>query len=309
MKRDLISITDFTKDDVLKIFNISKKIKRNIGRKSIKTALKNKTLVMIFEKPSLRTRLSFEVGMTQLGGHAVYLGPKDIWLGERESVYDVSRVISRMGDIIMARTFDHKTITDLGRYSSIPVINALSDLEHPCQVMADIFTIWERRNLKNLKITYVGNAKNNVTNSLCLMCAMLGIDFRSVSPKGFKIDKRIFNKACEISKISKSQVKEFSIIRDALKDTDVVVTDTWTSMGEESDEIKRIEIFRDFQVNKQLMNMANKDAVFMHCLPAHRGREVIDEVIDGPQSVVFDEAENRLHIQKGILLFLLNKYD
>ncbi len=280
------------------------------GKGETKLPLKDKTLAMIFQKPSLRTRISFEIGMTQLGGHAVYLAPSDIGMGKRESVGDSAKVVSSMADVIMARTFSHETIEDLAYYSLVPVINGLSDLEHPCQILADLMTIWEiKKSLKGLKITYVGDGKNNVTHSLCLAAGILGINFSYASPNEFKMDEFIFNKAKQYALGTGSVIEEIDNPTIAVKDADVVVTDTWISMGDEKEKEKRLEVFKPYQVNKKLMSHAKKDAIFLHCLPAYRGNEVTADVIDGEQSVVFQEAENRLHVQKALLIYLMNKYE
>jgi len=265
---------------------------------------------MVFEKPSLRTRLSFETGMTQLGGHAIYLAPSDIGMGKRESIGDTAKVISSMVDVIMARTFSHETIEKLAYVSSVPVINGLSDLEHPCQILADVMTIWEMKKvLKGLNIAYVGDGKNNVTHSLCLAACKLGMNFSYASPKRFKMDTFILKKAKQCAIKTGSKIMETDNPSVAVNNADIVVTDTWVSMGNELEKEKRLKIFKEYQVNKKLMNYAKKDAIFLHCLPAYRGNEVTSDVIDGKQSVVFQEAENRLHVQKALLVYLLKKYE
>jgi ornithine carbamoyltransferase len=270
-----------------------------------KKFLKDKTLAMIFEKPSLRTRLSFEIAMTQLGGHAIYLGPQDIQMGKRESVADVAAVSSRMADLIMARTFVQRTVEDLTAASNVPVINGLSDLEHPCQILADFLTILEhKKKIKGLLISYLGDSANNVTHSLSLMSAMMGANFSCASPKGYWMNKEITNQAKTIAKKTGVKIIESDNPKEAIKNADVVITDTWVSMGDEKETKKRLKIFPPFQVNRKLMKLAKKNAIFMHCLPAYRNKEVTDEVIDGPQSVVLDEAENRLHAQKALLVYL-----
>lgn len=299
--RHFVSITDLTASEINKIITFGIKLKKELKRKGKnKNLLQNKTLAMIFEKPSLRTRLSFEVGMTQLGGHAIYLGPSDIQMGTREPVSDIARVTSSMVDIIMARTFAHKSVVDLAENSSVPVINGLSDIEHPCQILADLMTVYEtKKKLKGLTISYVGDCENNVVHSLALASNILGMKFKCASPKGYEMKK-------EISK--KAKASEFVDPKDAVKNADVVITDTWVSMGDEAEKEKRLKIFRKYQVNKDLMKLAKKDAIFMHCLPAYRGNEVSAEIIDGPQSVVFQEAENRLHAQKALILFLCSVF-
>lgn len=290
--RHLVSITDLSKAEILQIIKKAIYLKKD----KFKPLLKDKTLVMIFEKPSLRTRLSFEIGMTQLGGHAINLGPGDIGLGTRESISDVARVTSSMADIIMARTFKHSVVTELAKYSTVPVINALTDLEHPCQILADLQTVYEeKKRFSGLKIVFVGDSENNVTHSWALVSRILGINFYTASPLGYRMDRNVFKS---------SNAVELSDPKEAVKDADVIITDTWISMGDEKEEKKRLKVFKSYQVDDNLMKLARRDAIFLHCLPAHRGREVADSIIDGPQSRVFPEAENRLHAQKALILFL-----
>lgn len=298
--RHFVSITDLTASEITEIIDIAIKLKKELKKKGKnKNLLQNKTLAMIFEKPSLRTRLSFETGMTQLGGHAIYLGPSDIQMGTREPVSDIAKVTSSIVDIIMARTFAHKSVVDLADNSSVPIINGLSDMEHPCQILADLMTIYEVKNkLKGLTISYVGDCENNVVHSLAFASTILGINFKCASPKGYEMKREVF---------SKTKTSEFTDPKDAVKSADVVVTDTWVSMGDEAEKEKRLKVFKKYQVNTNLMKLAKKDAVFMHCLPAYRGNEVSAEVIDGAQSIVFEEAENRLHAQKALILFLLRR--
>lgn len=297
--RHLVSITDLSSKEIVKILDLADKLKKELKTKSKnKPLLERKTLAMIFEKPSLRTRLSFEIGMTQLGGHAIYLGPADIQMGTREPVSDIARVTSSMCDIIMARTFAHKTVEDLAKFSTVPIINGLSDMEHPCQILADLMTIREvKKKLKGLTISFVGDCENNVTHSLALASHILDIKFRCASPKGYEMNKTI---------LKQSKATQSNDPKIAVRNADVVITDTWVSMGDEAEKEKRMKIFKPFQVNKKLMQLAKKDAIFLHCLPAYRGNEVTAEVIDGAQSVAFEEAENRLHAQKALMLFLLN---
>jgi ornithine carbamoyltransferase len=303
--KHLISITDLSSNEILSILKKAISLKKKNQSQDI---LKNKTLVMIFEKPSLRTRLSFEIGMTQFGGHAVYLGPADIGLGKRESVSDIAKVVSSMGDIIMARTFSHQTIETLAQYSTVPVINGLSDLEHPCQVLADFQTILEvKGKLKGLSLGFVGDCDNNMVYSLALGSALLGINFRCAAPKGYEMNQAMLLKTQTLAKKTKVAITQTTDPKEAVTNADVVITDTWTSMGHEEEKAQRLKIFKPYQVNQQLMNLAKKDAIFMHCLPAYRENEVTPEVIDGPQSVVFQEAENRLHAQKALILHLLEK--
>lgn len=306
-KRDFLSITDFSKKEIWSVFDMTEKLKKELKSKGVnKQLLANKSLVMIFEKPSLRTRLSFEIGMTQLGGHAVYLAPSDIGLGERESVSDVARVASSMGDVIMARVFKHGTVTDLAKTSTVPVINGLSDLEHPCQILVDLFTIFELKGkLKGLKLAYIGDAENNIAHSLALASGLLGINFVAASPKGYWMKKTVVDRAKKMAKKSGSNLIEVSLPKTAVKEADIVYTDTWVSMGDEAEKEKRLKIFQGYQVNEKLMKLAKKDAIFMHDLPAYRGNEVTANVIDGEQSVVFQQAENRLHVQKSLICFLI----
>lgn len=296
--KHLTSITDLSSQEIVTIIKRAIALKKELKSKGKnKNLLENKTLAMIFEKPSLRTRISFEIGMTQLGGHAIYLGPSDIQMGTRESIEDIAKVTSSMTDIIMARTFAHESIIKLAKNSTVPVINGLSDLEHPCQILADLMTIYEvKKTFKNLTISFVGDCENNVTHSLALASSLLNINFRCAAPKKYFMDKNI-------SKVVKAFETEDPY--QAVKDSDVVITDTWISMGDEKEKQQRPKIFKKYQVNKKLVDCAKKDAIFLHCLPAYRGNEVTSEVIDGKQSVVFQEAENRLHAQKALILFLL----
>lgn len=298
MKKDFLSITDLSAKEIWQILNMAKKMK---GQKKNKQLLKDKQMVLLFEKPSLRTKLSFDIGFNQLGGHSIYFGPQEIGLGIRESVSDMAKVISSMADLIVARVFSHQDLEELAQNSSVPVINALSDLEHPCQVLADFFTIWEIKNkLKGLKIGFVGDGDNNIAHSLCTGAALLGMQFTCASPKGYWMNKDIVKKAKKYGKVLQTTDP-----KEAVQGADIVYTDTWISMGDEDERGKRLKIFKSYQVNKKLMKLAKNDAIFMHDLPAYRSNEVTAEVIDGSQSVVFQQAENRLHVQKALLLFLL----
>ncbi len=306
--KHLVSITDLTTKNILQIFKTATVLKKEIKKgKGNKLVLKNKTLVMIFEKPSLRTRISFEIGMTQLGGHGIYLGPTEIGLGVRESISDVSKVVSSMANIIMARTFKHQSVVELAKYSSVPVINGLSDLEHPCQILADLLTVYEiKKNFKGLKLTFIGDGENNVTHSLALASGMLGINFSVASPKGYEMKREIVSQAKEFAKQNKCTISQSYDPNVAIKNADVVYTDTWVSMGDEVEKAKRLKIFSPYQVTEKLMKLAKKNAIFMHDMPAYRGNEVEAKVIDGPQSVIFQQAENRMHAQKALILYLLN---
>ena len=302
MKRDFLHITDFSTEEIQDTFELAAKVKRYVKEGKEYLPLKGKTMAMIFAKPSARTRISFETGMTQLGGHAIFLGPNDIGIGKRETIKDIARVISRYDDIIMARLFDHAHILELAEYSSVPVINGLTDLNHPCQVMADIFTILENKgSLNSLKVAFVGDS-NNVANSWINLAARLPMHFVLASPCGYDPDPEILANA------RNTGLSTVEIVRnpvEAVKNADVIYTDVWASMGQEAEEEKRMKDFMPFQVNAELMRHAKPDVKVMHCLPAHRGDEITDEVIDSPNSIVFDEAENRMHVQKAIILKLM----
>jgi ornithine carbamoyltransferase len=306
--KHFLSITDVSEKEFLNILNLAVTLKQELKMTGAnKPLLSGKTLAMIFEKPSLRTRLSFEIGLTQLGGHAVYLAPADIGLGVREEISDVSQVTSSMSDIIMARVFKHKNVEKMAQHSSVPVINALSDFEHPCQILADLLTILEiKKSFIGLKIAFIGDGDNNVTHSLALACAMLGIHFTVASPNGYEMNVSVRKKAKMISKKTGAKIIQTDNPVRAVKDADVVYTDTWVSMGDETEKEKRLQAFSRYQVTGLLMKNAKSSAIFMHDMPAYRGYEVAPEVIDGPQSVIFSQAENRLHAQKALLVFLLN---
>lgn len=303
MKKDFLSIIDLTAQEIWQVLLLAKKLKQ-LKDNDI-SLLEGKQMVMLFEKPSLRTKLSFDIGFKQLGGNTTYFGPQEVGLGVRESVEDVAKVISSQADLIVARVFSHEQLEKLSQNSTIPVINALSDLEHPCQALADFLTILEvKGSLSNITLAYTGDGGNNVPHSLVLGCALLGINFNCASPKGFWMDKKIVSKAKNYKNIKIFQTTNPKL---AVKNADIVYTDTWISMGDERQQQKRLKIFKPFQVNKTLMSSAKEDAIFMHDLPAYRGDEVTAEVIDGPRSVVFQQAENRLHVQKALMLFLLNR--
>lgn len=308
MKKDFLSITDLSKNEIINLINLSINLKEEMICNGSNTQyLKNKTLVMLFEKPSLRTRISFETAMNQLGGHAINLPPEDIGIGKRESVADISGVISSMTNAIMARVFKHSLIEDLAKHSSIPVINGLSDLEHPCQILADLLTIYERKNkFKGLKIVYIGDSENNVTHSLALASGILGINFVTASPKEYWMKKSIVKMAKILAEKNCGRITETSDPIKAVKNADIIYTDTWVSMGDEKETNKRLKVFPPYQVTQKLMNLAKKDVIFMHDMPAYRGHEVASQVIDGKKSVIFLQAENRLHAQKALLVYLLN---
>ncbi len=264
--------------------------------------LNGKTLAMIFTKSSTRTRVSFEVGMYQLGGHSLFLSNNDIQIGRGETIHDTAKVLSGMVDGIMIRTFKHSDVTDLAKYGTIPVINGLTDDQHPTQMLADLLTIKEHKGtLKGLKLAYVGDG-NNVANSLLQACSKAGMDIAIGSPKDYTCPGKYVKQAQEDAAVTGSKILMTDDPFEAASDADVIYTDTWTSMGQEDEKAKRVQIFRNYQVNTKLMGVAHKDAIFLHCLPAYRGYEVTEDVIDGPASVVFDEAENRLHAHKAILV-------
>lgn len=306
--KDLLRISDLTAPQFLNLLKTAQELKEELRIKGKnRPLLHNKTLAMIFEKPSLRTRVSFETGMTQLGGHAIYLAPADIQLGVRETVGDAAGTLEKMVDGIMARVFKHETLLELSRSTKkIPIINALSDLEHPCQILADMLTILEKKGrLKNISLAFVGDGENNVTHSLALASGVLGIDFRVASPKGYKMLPQVSQQAKILAKKSGGKISELDKPKEAVEDADVVYTDTWISMGDENSKKQRIKIFKSYQVTETLMKLAKKDAIFMHDMPAYRGQEVAAAVIDGPQSVIFDQAGNRLHAQKAVLVSLI----
>jgi ornithine carbamoyltransferase len=301
MKRDLLSIGDLARSDCEAIFALTRTLKAAVRARRAHRRLEGRALAMIFEKPSLRTRVTFEIGIAQLGGTAVYLAPGDIRLGERESVPDIARNLSRWVDLIVARTFAHDTVRALAANASAPVINALSDWEHPCQVLADCFTLIEkRRRLAGLKVAFVGDG-NNMVHSWMLAASLLGIEFRLACPPGYEPDPRI------VAAVRHAPGRDVMIthsVEEAVTGADVLYTDVWTSMGQEAEAAKRRDAFRGYQLNARTLALADEDALVMHCLPAHRGDEITEEVLDGPQSVVLDQAENRLHVQKAIMLWL-----
>lgn len=305
--KHLLSITDLTRRDILDILGIAEKLKKRLRKTGKnKPLLKGKTLIMIYEKPSLRTHASFDIGMFQLGGHALYFGPEHIGLGVREPVEHAAKVLSSMGSAIMARVFAHDTVAELARYSKVPVINGLSDLEHPCQILADIMTMVEyKRSLHRLRVAFVGDGNNNVTHSLALVCGLLGMHIVVASPKGYAMSAAVSAKARSLAAKYGGSVTETQNPESAVKGADVVYTDTWVSMGAEKEKTKRLKAFRRYQVNEKLMSLAKPDALFMHDMPAYLGNEVTKEVFDSKQSVVYDQAENRLHAQKGLLVFLM----
>jgi ornithine carbamoyltransferase len=303
--RHFLHIADYTPKELQYLLDLAVQLKKERARGGNKPVLKGKVLGMVFQKPSLRTRVSFDMAMRRLGGDALYLSPNEIGLGGRESVADVARVLSGYVDAIMARTFAHQHILDLARWASVPVINGLSDYNHPCQALADALTIQEHKGkLKGLRVSYIGDGFN-VANSLLHICAKLGAHFTISSPKGYELTPEVVRLGQEFAAASGSRLTLLNDPRAAAKGADVIYTDTWTSMGQEAEAAKRREAFHGYQVNAEMLALARPDAIVMHCLPAHRGEEITDEVMDGPQSVVFSEAENRMHAQKAILVHLL----
>ncbi|MCE1255222.1 MAG: ornithine carbamoyltransferase [Anaerolineae bacterium] len=307
MKKDFVAISDYSPTDIQEMLDLAVKLKAEYFAGGNKPILAGQVMAMIFQKPSLRTRVSFDMAMRHLGGDALYLSPSEIGLGQRESIADVSRVMSGYVQIIMARVFDHQHVVDLARYSSVPVINGLSDYNHPCQGMADALTIQEKfGNLKGLNVTFIGDG-NNVAVSLMHVCSLLGANFTIASPSGYELKTAPVDLAKSFSEKSGARISLLSNPADAVKDAHVIYTDTWTSMGQEAESKTRESLFANFQVNEKLVSLARKDAIVMHCLPAHRGQEITDEVADGPHSVLFPQAHNRLHAQKAIIVKMLEK--
>ncbi len=304
MKRDFLSVRDFTREEIIESFDIAIDMKKD--RMKYSEALKGQTLALIFEKPSLRTRTSFDVGIQQLGGYSLYLSPNEISLGKRESVHDVAKNLERMVQGIMIRTFAHQIVEDMAKYANIPIINGLTDLLHPCQAMADFLTIYEKKGKldNSLKVVYVGDG-NNVAHSLMYAGARLGVNVTISTPRGFEPNLIVWQNAVADGAKTGAKIEVIHDPMEAVKNADAIYTDVWASMGQESETDKRKQIFKPYQVNANLMNAAKADTLFMHCLPAHRGDEVTDEVIDSPNSVVFDEAENRLHAQKAVMYKLM----
>ena len=305
--RHFTSIADLDADELAHLLDLALVLK---SERTADAPLRGRTLAQIFEKPSLRTRLSFDIGMTQLGGHCVYLSPQEVGLGRRESVADVARVVSRMVDGVVLRTNSHETIEEFARYATIPVINGLSDLSHPCQGLADILTVTEKKgpDLRGVTIAYVGDG-NNVVHSLMLCAALRSARMRIATPAGFEPHARYVELANTFARASGASLELVHDPVAAVREADVVYTDVWTSMGQEQEYERRRRAFQGYQVNGDLLRHAKADAIVMHDLPAHRGEEITDEVMDGPQSVVFDQAENRLHAQKAVLCWLLGRRD
>ena len=303
--RDCLCLTQFSREELFYIMDLAAYIKDKTKKREPHHVLKGKTLGMIFHKPSTRTRVSFEVGMVQLGGYALFLGANELQLGRGETIGDTAKTLSRYLDGIMIRTFSHESVIELADNASIPVINGLTDFLHPCQILADLFTIREKKGiLKGLKMTYIGDG-NNVANSLLTGCAMVGMDIAVVSPPGYEPEKSVVEKAKSLAEKSSSKVIIENNLLDVIGGSDVVYTDVWTSMGQEKETQERLKLFQGYQINSETLQKAKKDVLVMHCLPAHRGEEITSEVMDGPNSVVFDQAENRMHAQKGLMAAIL----
>jgi len=303
MAKNVISILDLS-DNLNETLRIAGEIKKKYKNGESYKPLEGKSLGMIFEKPSTRTRISFEVGTTQLGGHALYLSPKDLQLGRGETIADTAKVLSRYVDGIMYRAFDNEMMVELAENSSVPVISGLDDVEHPCQIVADLLTIKEKKGDFDQKLVYVGDG-NNVCHSLLLGSALVGMDMTACVPEGYDPDQEIVDEAVELGKENDAEIDIKRKPSEAVKDADVIYTDVWVSMGDEEEKEKRMKDFEGYQINKELISKADEDVIVMHCLPAHRGVEITSEVMDGPHSVVFDQAENRLHAQKAIMAELM----
>jgi len=305
-----LSVTDFSIDEIWKLFEFTHKLKKQIRKGIYKKYLKNKIIAMIFSKTSTRTRVSFEVGIRQLGGSAIYLNKNDIQLNKGETIYDTAKVLSRYVNGIVIRTYKHEEVVELANSADVPVINGLTDLLHPCQALADFFTIFENKpqfvnNPSNLKLTFIGDG-NNVASSLLLLSSMMGNEIRIATPKGYEIPKQIIEIAEENAKKSGAKIIMGNDHIELAKDADVLYTDVWVSMGQESESEERIKVFKNYRIDRDVIKVAKTDVIVLHCLPANRGMEITDEVMDGPHSRVFDEAENRLHVQKAIMIKLLS---
>jgi ornithine carbamoyltransferase len=302
MKKDLLSVADINRDEIEYLIEQTWRMKLE----GTQPLLSGKTLALLFEKPSLRTRVSFEIAMYQLGGFGIYLSPEGVGLGTREPAADVARVLSRYVNVIVARTSSHKTLQFIADHSSVPVINALSDLEHPCQALSDLFTIYEKKGrLSGLTLAFIGDA-NNVANSLLLSACLVGMNFHFASPLGYDIKEEVLNQGKGFAAVSGNQIKLTNDPHEAAKDADIIYTDVWASMGQEDEVEKRRLAFSAYQVDNKLLSLAKGDVLLMHPLPAHHGEEISAGLLDDPRSVVFDQAENRLHLQKALLLKLLS---
>lgn len=305
MTKDLVSLADVSADEIFQLFEYAHRLKAEVKRQRCLRLLPGSIMALLFEKPSLRTRVTFETGMVQMGGSAIYLAPGDIGLGTRESVPDVARNLSRWVQLIVARTFAHETVVGLAENASIPVINALSNLEHPCQALADFLTIFEQRGkLAGVVLAWVGDG-NNVCHSLMLGAGLLGVNMKIATPAGYEPKPEYLARAHGFAQATGATIELFTDPRQAVADAEFVYTDVWTSMGDEAQAEMRKRVFAPYQVNQQLLQSASKDCKVMHCLPAHRGEEITAEVLDGPQAIVLEQAENRLHIQRAIVATLL----
>ena len=305
MEKDFISIRDYSPEELQLILDLAIQLKAEFKAGGNKPILKGKVLGMIFQKPSLRTRISFDMAMRHVGGDALYISPNEIGLGQRESIADVARVLSGYVEVIMARVFEHAHVVELAKWASIPVINGLSDFDHPCQGMADALTIIEKfGSLKGLNVVYVGDG-NNVAVSLLHICSKLGANFTIASPEGYDLIPSTIKESSQFAALSGGTIRQLRDPHEAVKNAHVIYTDTWTSMGQEAETEKRKQVFPPYQVNAKLVAEASPDVIVMHCLPAHRGQELTDDVADGSHSVIFPQAHNRLHAQKAILVRLL----
>lgn len=305
--KDLLSVHDLSTKEINDILDLAKTLKAQLKNGEQHHLLKGKTLGMIFQKASTRTRVSFEVGMWQLGGAALFLNANDMQIGRGEPVKDTARVLSRYVDGIMIRTFSHDEVIELAEFATVPVINALTDLMHPCQALTDIFTVLEHKGtLKGLKMVYIGDG-NNMVNSLLQACAKVGMDISIATPKGYEPDAAIVTEALTVAAVTGSKIVLCEDPLLAAKDADVLYTDVWASMGKEIEQEDRKEVFAHYQINQEVMNVSKEDAIVLHCLPAHRGEEITEDVLESKHSVVFDQAENRLHVQKAIMVLLMGK--
>lgn len=303
--RNLVSLKDLSTEEVGQVLKTAEQLKLGYYRNDRPKLLADKTLAMIFQKPSLRTRVSFEVGMTRLGGHAIYLAPGDIKLGARETTEDIAIVVSRYADVIMARVFGHDIVVDLAKHATVPVINGLSDAEHPCQILADLFTVYEKKGaLEGLKLVFLGDG-NNVANSLMYGCARVGMDCTICAPAGYEPQTDMVTEAQEMGRATGAKIALETDPMAAVRDADVIYTDVWASMGQEAEAEKRKKVFAPYQINAELMSVADERALILHCLPAHYGEEIDYETSRTPNSAIFDQAENRLHAQNALMVLLV----